>query len=281
MFKLKKWALIASLGLLASGVINAAPAVNVTAHFSDQVNAVRNDPKWLTGEMAIGQSFIPDGDTVSFLSANIFPAEKRQERVVKTGEKGKNLQITLKELQDGNPGNTIATRSDREAGVKVGALNLYRIDAPVTPGKSYLLEFRLDAPGAGDYYFWYQYGGNHYLKGDFYMNGQRRGGCDLDFAVYRPVEITPNAAIAAPRPPEILEIRFQEKPDRTRTTIFLSGPDGIARYVPVWSDDRTVLLGPLKLPVRPGQTREYRVHINTDGGQSPSVVIPFTLHEKN
>jgi len=282
MFKLKKFALIASMGLLAAGALSAAPpTINVTAHFADQANPVRNDPKWLTGGQTIAQAFIPDGNAVSLLSVNIFPAEKKQQRVVRTGEKGKNLRIELKELQDGNPGKTIAACSDQEAGVKVGDLYLYRINASVTPNKNYLLEFRLNTPGAGDYYFWYQYGGDHYPKGDFYMNGRKRGACDLDFAVYQPEKVTPNAVLKCPRPPDLLEVSFQEKPDRDKTSIFLSGPGGVVKCIPAWSDDRTLFLGPLKLPAHPGRTTHYQLNINVDGGQSPSVMIPFTLNEKN
>lgn len=282
MFQLKKSALIASVGMLAAGALSAAPPViNVNAHFVDQVSSARNDPKWLTGEQAVAQSFVPDGNAVSFISANIFPAEKKQQRVVRTGEKGKNLRIELKELQDGNPGRTVAVCSDQEAGIKIGELSLYRINAKVTPSQNYLLEFRLNTPGAGDYYLWYQYGGDHYPKGDFYMNGRKQGGCDLDFAVYRPEEITPGAVLKGSRPPDLLEVRFQEKPDRDKTSIFLSGPGGVVKCVPVWSDDRTLFLGPLKLPARPGQTTHYRLYVNVDGGQSPSVMIPFTLTEKN
>lgn len=282
MFKLKKSALIASVGLLAAGALSAAPpTINVTAHFADQANPVRNDPKWLSGRQTIAQSFVPDGNAVSFISANIFPAEKKQQRVVRINEKGKNLRIELKELLDGKPGKMIAACSDQEAGVKVGELYLYRINAPVTPNKNYLLEFRLNNPAAGDYYFWYQYGGDHYPKGDFYMNGRKRGACDLDFAVYRPEKVIPGAVLKCPRPPDFLEVVFQEKPDRAKTSIFLSGPGGVIKCAPIWSDDRTVLLGPLKLPAHPGRATHYQLYINVDGGQSPSVTIPFSLNEKN
>ncbi len=282
MFKLKKSAVVASMGLLAAGALSAAPPViKVTAHFADQASSARNDPKWLSGGLTIAQSFVPEGNAVSFLSANIFPAEKKQQRVVRINEKGKNLRIELKELQDGKPGRTVAACSDQEAGVKIGDLNLYRINAPVTPNQNYLLEFRLNNPGGGDYYFWYQYGGNPYPKGDFYMNGRKRGACDLDFAVYRPEEVTPGAVLKSSCPPDLLEISFQEKPDRDKTSIFLSGPGGVVKCVPVWSDDRTLFLGPLKLPAHPGRTTHCQLYVNVDGGQSPSVMIPFTLNEKN
>ncbi|MFA5646555.1 MAG: hypothetical protein WDA18_09455 [Candidatus Ratteibacteria bacterium] len=251
----------------------------VIVHCKDQENKVSNDPKWIYGETNIGQTFIPSKNFVSYLRAIIY----RQLTLPGTFKGDAHLEIRLWECKE-NYNSTkkslpIVFTTDQQKPA-FAERYYFLVNGKVEAGKPYYFEFSSPMAPERCYYFWYQYRGDPYPKGDYVVNGQRRANCDLNFTTFYPVELK-NGQILNDLP-VIFEVHLSEKVALEGCKIFISGPTGTVTGKVSGGTDAVVYLGPLDLDTYELRRIEYRlmIQVKNEKGEWQNFTIPF-VYEKS
>lgn len=276
--------LIAASALLsayATGAGNNA-VESVTAHVADQANEKRNDPRWLKGQATVGQAFMPEAASISILYADIFAASSENGFVTKH-ERKTNDGLRLKVIELEGVQSQEKAKIFRSDPITIGGKDFFEINMQLIPKTPYYFEFSVVPESQDAFYYWIQYGGNHYQAGDVYLNGKKWTGSDMGFITYYPVKLEGENTIIE-KLPEIFEIHFSEKLDKNKVNTFVSGPCGILKGKKTWKNDNVIFLGPIELKTYSQPAVDYRLYISyfdDNKKKYKTVTIPFTYKRKD
>ncbi|MFA6101033.1 MAG: hypothetical protein WC721_02570 [Victivallaceae bacterium] len=276
-----KYLLICLCCLALNCALPAGEGVDVTAHVPDQFNEKTNDPKWLNSKESIGQIFVPSAAKISFLSIYIFRPEVKIAGV--TPYKGPaplalKLWPVKESLEKAKSDAPSAACSD-EGSFDIEHDKFFEVNKELEPGQKYYFELSAPETPAPCYYYSYQYGGAPYADGSFYKGGNAWNGSALRFKTYQPLKFE-SGSIVVSNIPELVEICFNKKFDKSSVKAFIAGPAGTIKINKLWRNANTLLLYG-KIPVYPTDEAIYKIYVNfTDPDTGVCEVHVFTFSYK-